>query len=66
MVKISPMEFYNFQNAYYNGEWPSQRFGQAFINKFYPASGEETSDIFYKEDSVEAEALIMDRLVDYQ
>lgn len=66
MAMITPAEFYSFRVSYYNGAWTSQRLGQAFVNKYYPTSGEESSDIFYQPDSVVAEAMIMDRFVDYQ
>lgn len=64
MAKITPAEFYSFRMAYYNGAWTALRLGQAFINKYYPASGEESSDVFYERDSIKAESIILARYVD--
>lgn len=66
MIKITPTEFYDFRVRYYNGEWPSQRMGQAFVNQYDPKSGEATADLFYTNDPIQAESMIQTRYVDYE
>ena len=43
-------EFLEFTKQYYKN--PGQlRFGQAFINKYYPTTGESSAHIFYADDT---------------
>lgn len=50
LKKIHITAYCAFVRCYDRGYFPGQRFGQAFVNQFYPESGEETSVLFYTEE----------------
>jgi hypothetical protein len=58
LAKIRYEQYLIFRRRYEQGQFHSQRFGQAFINTFYPGSGEETSQIFYEPERSRAVKLI--------
>lgn len=67
--KITSKEFATFIREFFNGNYPHQRFGQAFINKFYPnVMNPEgfANDIFYGEDWTNVWNLIAERFVDFE
>lgn len=60
--KITRHEFFEFYNDFHTGAYPSQRLGQAFVNKFTRES-EPCPDIFYEANEKEAIQLIKERYV---
>ena len=63
MNKISFEKWRNFRAEYY-GNPNHLRLGQAFINKFYPNSGNSTSYLYYEVDNQYAERLILQNFVE--
>lgn len=67
--KITSKEFATFVCEFFNGNYPHQRFGQAFINKFYPnVMNPEgfANDVFYETDSAIAWNLVAEKFVDFE
>lgn len=63
--KITSKQLMDFTTEYYINRrtiYKELRFGQAFLNKFYPEIA--CPEIFYEEDSKKAVSLIIDRFVD--
>jgi 5'(3')-deoxyribonucleotidase len=57
--KIKPSQFFKFKGEFYHGiaeHYKSLRFGQAFLNEFFPNI--EDAQLFYCEDSRLAERII--------
>ena len=48
LAKINSEDWLLFKKRYAQGKYRNQRFGQAFVNTFYPESGEETAKLFYE------------------
>jgi hypothetical protein len=61
MPKISHDEFQAFLREYYNGAYPHQRLGQAFLNKVFPSITH--SELYYTESKHEAERIILEHYV---
>ena len=49
-------QYQAFKTDYYNGKYPHQRLGQAFLNHFFPYVTDPK--LFYTENESEAEKLI--------
>jgi len=62
--KISFKKFLNFCNRYWKKEYPHLRFGQAFLNKFFPDIS--CSEIFYEENLDTAYYKISQKFVDWK
>jgi len=56
---ISIMEYNNFKRQYYLGRYEGQRFGQAFLNQFFP--DKKDPELFYSTDDRESERMIFER-----
>lgn len=65
MKRISLHEWLEFEKAYNRGEHPHQRLGQAFVNNYYPASGESTAKLFYAEGYKEAYQIVFKDHIDW-
>ena len=63
LQKISTVTFFEFKQDYLNGMYPHERFGQAFLNIFYP--DEIHPQLFYEENRSSCIAIIFDIYVDY-
>lgn len=64
IVKISVPEYNKFKIAYYNERaFPHERFGQAFLNKFYPDLVRPT--LFYETNDRIAAQYICTHFVEY-
>lgn len=64
-MKISYQEYLQFKKDYYNShtDYQHQRFGQAFLNKFFPTVTDP--DLFYCEDLGVAENMICNKYLIY-
>ena len=65
LAKISPEQLQKFSLKYFkeqNTTYANLRFGQAFMNEFYPS--EPCPEIFYEENVEAAVNKIIDRFVD--
>lgn len=63
--KISPRSMVEFVYNYNQDEkYQHLRFGQAFLNKFYP--GLICGELFYMDDNSKAQKYVWDTFVDYE
>lgn len=62
--KVSSKDFAKFFWEFYSHKYPNQRFGQAFLNHFYPERIE--SDIFYEENWTIAFTKISEKFVNFE
>lgn len=65
MKKISIEEYVQFSKQYSQGEFPRQRFGQAFMYYFYSDSDVQDPDLFYAENWIEAVGIIWNYYIIY-
>ena len=54
---------YAFLVDWYNGEYPHQRLGQAFYNKY--GGPEPCPELFYEEDNAKAKKYIIENCVEF-
>jgi hypothetical protein len=52
-----------FAMEYLDGQYPHERFGQAFMNKFYTGTSLTDSQLFYCEDKTQAVDIIFARYI---
>ena len=65
MPKIKPEQLVDFSKEFYSQrheKFKHLRFGQAFLNRFYPALS--CPEIFYEEEDKKAASKIIDQFVD--
>lgn len=62
MVKISSEEYLVFMKDFYANKYPNLRFGQAFLNKYYPEM--KYPDLFYMQDSELAKTIIWQNFIE--
>lgn len=62
--KLSPVEIRNFARRFYRNEFPHQRFGQAFLNEFYPNLA--CPELFYEEDGGKAQEYIFNNFINWE
>lgn len=64
MDKISFDEYMAWSRGYYNNLYNSSlRYGQSFLNNFYPSIADD--ELFYSRDAKTATSIIMDRYIQF-
>ena len=63
--KVSPEEYAEFEQKYWQGLVEKLRFGQAFMNKFGFNNADLDFNLFYEEDTNTARDYILANLVEY-
>lgn len=59
-MMINQDKYLEFKRNYYNGHYPNERLGQAFLNKFFP--NEINPDLFYAEEKEAIDEIEADRV----
>lgn len=65
-MKIAVKTMNEFTRRFDEGQFPHLRFGQAFLNRFFPSCGSRYTEIFYVADRAKAEEMIWDEFVDLE
>ncbi|HJU58787.1 MAG TPA: hypothetical protein VJ583_03505 [Nitrososphaeraceae archaeon] len=64
MHKITPKQYEDFRKKFFAGGYPHQRYGQAFMNNFFPL--EIDSRIFYGTDQIKVQNEIMNKYIEWE
>lgn len=62
--KITPQRFNEFRRKFFEGSYPHQRFGQAFLNQLFPNIVDPT--LFYEENEEIAQGIAYTTYVNFQ
>ena len=63
MEEVYIGDYTEFAIRFMDGQYPDQRFGQAFLNEFYLAPTLTDSQLFYCEDKTQAVDIIFARYI---
>lgn len=63
--KVSNFYYVEFYLDFHAGKFKGQRFGQAFLNAFYPEIGEDDHGLFYEENTDKAVEIIFAYYIDH-
>lgn len=64
-VRIAGSVYRSFENDWYGGKHPWERFGQAFVNKFLREGSVRIPRLFYATDVAEARQIIEATFIDW-